>query len=77
MNNEYEFLKKQRYEYYNATGEIIDNELHEFVGDVVKRLNTQDINKRKLLKIKKNQDRQIAELKTKLAEKDNKLKKGE
>ena len=61
---------KKRYEYYKGTTEIMDNVLGEFVGDVVERLNTQDIHKRKLLKIKKNQEQQIEELKTKLAEKD-------
>ena len=35
MTNEYEFLKKQRYEYYKGTSEIVDNELDDFVDDVV------------------------------------------
>ena len=70
MSNEYEFLKKQRYEYYKGTSEIVDNELDDFVDDVVERLNTQDFNKNELLKVKQIQDEQIAELKTKLAEKD-------
>lgn len=70
MSNEYEFLKKQRYEYYKGTSEIVDNELDDFVDDVVERLNTQDFNKLELLKVKQIQDEQIAELKTKLAEKD-------
>ena len=70
MSNEYEFLKKLRYEYYKGTSEIVDNELDDFVDDVVERLNTQDFNKLELLKVKQIQDEQIAELKTKLAEKD-------
>ena len=56
-------FKKQRYEYYKGTKEIIDNELDEYVEDVVDRLNTQDYNKKELLKVKQNQDQQIAELK--------------
>lgn len=70
MSNKYKFLKKQRYEYYKGTSEIVDNELDDFVDDVVERLNTQDFNKLELLKVKQIQDEQIAELKTKLAEKD-------
>ena len=68
MSNKYKFLKKQRYEYYKGTSEIVDNELDDFVDDVVERLNTQDFNKLELLKVKQIQDEQIAELKTKLAE---------
>lgn len=34
MNNEYNFLKKQRYEYYKGTTEIMDNEVYEFVEDI-------------------------------------------
>ena len=70
MSKEYKFLKKQRYEYYKGTSGIVDNELDDFVDDVVERLNTQDFNKLELLKVKQIQDEQIAELKTKLAEKD-------
>ena len=66
MTNEYEFLKKQRYEYYKDTNKIVDNELDDFVDDVVERLNTQDFNKNELLKVKQIQDERIAELKEQL-----------
>ena len=66
MSNEYEFLKKQRYEYYKDTDKIVDNELDDFVDDVVERLNTQDFNKNELLKVKQIQDERISELKEQL-----------
>ena len=66
MNNEYDFLKKQRYEYYKDTGLIVDNEVDDFVRNVVERLNTQDFNKNELLKVKQIQDQRIAELKEQL-----------
>ena len=66
MTNEYEFLKKQRYEYYKDTNKIVDNELDDFVDDVVERLNTQDFNKLELLKVKQIQDERISELKEQL-----------
>lgn len=66
MTNEYEFLKKQRYEYYKDTNKIVDNELDDFVDDVVERLNTQDFNKRELLKVKQIQDQRIVELEEQL-----------
>ena len=66
MTNEYDFLKKLRYEYYKGTTEIMDNEVNELVEDVVDRLNTQDYNKNELLKIKQFQDQQIEKLKEKL-----------
>ena len=66
MSNEYEFLKKQRYEYYKDTNKIVDNELDDFVDDVVERLNTQDFNKLELLKVKQIQDERISELKEQL-----------
>lgn len=66
MGNEYEFIKKQRYEYYKDTNKIVDNELDDFVDDVVERLNTQYFNKLELLKVKQIQDQRIAELKEQL-----------
>ena len=66
MSNKYEFLKKQRYEYYKGTTEIMDNEANEFVEDVVERLNTQDFKKKELLKVKQIQDERIVELKEQL-----------
>ena len=66
MSNKYEFLKKQRYEYYKDTNKIVDNELDDFVDDVVERLNTQDFNKNELLKVKQIQDERILELKEQL-----------
>ena len=66
MSNKYEFLKKQRYEYYKDTNKIVDNELGAFVDDVVERLNTQDFNKLELLKVKQIQDERISELKEQL-----------
>lgn len=41
---------KRRYEYCAETKMIIDNELDNYVEDVVERLNTQDENKKDLLK---------------------------
>lgn len=61
-----QFLQKPRYEYYKGTTEVIDNELDNFVEDVVDRLNEQYFNKRDLLKVKQNQDEQIADLQYKL-----------
>ena len=61
-----QFLQKPRYEYYKGTTEVIDNELDNFVEDVVDRLNEQYFNKRDLLKVKQNQDEQIADLQHKL-----------
>ena len=75
MTNEYEFLKKQRYEYYKDTNKIVDNELDDFVDDVVERLNAQDFNKNELLKVKQIQDERIAELKEQLAEKQKQVEK--
>lgn len=66
--------EKERYEYYKGTTEIFDNELDDIVEDVVDILNTQDYNKRELLKVKQNQGQQLAELKKQLEEKDNKIK---
>ena len=60
--------EKERYEYYKGTTEIFDNELDNIVEEVVDRLNTQDYNKRELLKVKQNQDQQIAELQKQLKE---------
>lgn len=65
--------EKERYEYYKGTTEIFDNELDNIVEDVVDRLNTQDYNKRELLKVKQNQDQQIAELQKQLEEKDKEI----
>ena len=66
MNNEYDFLKKQRYEYYKGTTEIMDNEVDEFVEDVVDVLNQKSYNINELLKIKQFQAERIAELKEQL-----------
>lgn len=68
-----ELFKKQRYEYYKGTREILDNELDDFVEDIVERLNTQDFNKRELLKVNQIQDQQIADLEVKLAEKEKEI----
>ena len=70
-----QFLQKPRYEYYKGTTEVVDNELDNFVEDVVDRLNEQYFIKRDLLKVKENQDEQIADLqhKLKVAEKVTKL----
>ena len=66
MNNEYDFLKKQRYEYYKGTTEIVDNEVDELVEDVVDVLNHKSYNINELLKIKQSQAERIAELKEQL-----------
>ena len=63
MTNEYDFLKKQRYEYYKDTNKIVDNELDDFVDDVVERLNTQYYNILELVNIKQLQAERILELK--------------
>ena len=67
MNNEYDFLKKQRYEYYKGTTEIMDNEVDEFVEDVVDVLNQKSYNINELLKINQLQAERIEELKEQLA----------
>lgn len=59
-------LIEPRYEYYKGTTGVIDNELDTFVEDVVDRLNEQDFNKKELLKVKQNQDEQIADLQHRL-----------
>lgn len=73
MNNEYDFLKKQRYEYYKGTTEIVDNEVDEFVEDVVDVLNQKSYNINELLKIKQLQAERIAELQKQLGEKEKSL----
>lgn len=67
-------LIKLRYEYYKGTTEIVDNELDTFVDDAVDRLNEQDFNKKELLKVKQDQDKQIADLQHKLEEKEKEIK---
>lgn len=57
---------KPRYEYYKGTTTIVDNAVDEFVEDVVERLNTQDWNKRELLKVNQNQYEQIINLEEQL-----------
>ena len=59
-------LLKPRYEYYKGTTEVFDNELDNFVDDVVYRLNAQDFYKRRLLKEKQNQDEQVINLQHRL-----------
>ncbi len=59
-------LLKPRYEYYKGITEVVDNELGDFVDDVLLRLNIQDYNKKELLKVKWNQDEQITDLQHKL-----------
>lgn len=66
MNNEYDFLKKQRYKYYKGTKEIMDNELNKLVEDVVDVLNQKAYNINELLKIKQFQSERIAELEEQL-----------
>ena len=66
MSNEYEFLKKLRYEYYKGTNSIIDNEVDKLVEDVVDVLNQKDFNINELLKIKQIQAERIAELEEQL-----------
>ena len=60
------FLKKQRYEYYKGTTEIVDNEVDELVKDVVDVLNQKSYNINELLKIKQFQAERIAELEEQL-----------
>ena len=57
---------KPRYEYYKGTTNIVDNEVDEIVEDVVERLNTQDWNKRELLKVNQKQYEQIIDLEEQL-----------
>lgn len=64
-------MYKQRYEYYNGSTTIIDNELDTYVEDVVDRLNTQDFNKNELLKVKQRLESKVADLEAKLAEYQN------
>lgn len=66
MTNEYDFLKKQRYEYYKGTTEIMDNEVNELVEDVIDVLNQKAYNINELLKIKQFQAQRIAELEEQL-----------
>lgn len=73
MTNEYKFLKKQRYEYYKGTTEIMDNEVNELVEDVVDVLNQKAYNINELLKIKQFQAQRIAELEEQLAEKEKEI----
>lgn len=75
MTNEYKFLKKQRYEYYKGTTEIMDNEVNELVEDVVDVLNQKAYNINELLKIKQFQAQRIAELEEQLAEKNKEIEK--
>ena len=63
MSNKYDFLKKQRYEYYKDTSLIVDNEVDDFVRNVVERLNTQYYNILELVNIKQLQAERILELK--------------
>ena len=67
MSKAFDFLKKQRYEYYNGSTSIIDNEVDELVEDVCDRLNTQDFKKNELLKVKQRLESKIAELEHRLA----------
>lgn len=66
MNKEFNFLVKPRYEYYKGTTEIVDNELDNFVDDVVVRLNEQHSIIKELVEVKQNQDEKIADLQHKL-----------
>ena len=66
MTNEYDFLKKQRYEYYKDTSLIVDNEVDDFVRNVVETLNTQYYNILELVNIKQLQAERILELEKKL-----------
>ena len=67
-------MDKQRYEYYNGSTTIIDNELDTYVEDVVDRLNTQDFNKNELLKVKQRLESRVADLEAKLAESESKVR---
>ena len=66
MTNEYDFLKKQRYEYYKDTSLIVDNEVDDFVRNVLERLNTQYYNILELINIKQLQAERILELEKQL-----------
>ena len=66
MTNEYDFIKKQRYEYYKDTSLIVDNEVDDFVRNVVERLNTQYYNILELINIKQLQAERILELEKQL-----------
>lgn len=61
-----QFLQKPRYEYYKGTTEVVDNELDNFVEDVVLTLNVKDSNIKELVRIKNNQYEQIADLQHRL-----------
>jgi hypothetical protein len=67
-------LKKKRYEYYKGTNTIIDNEVDEYIEDVVDRLNFHDDANKELIKINELQSEKIADLKIKLEEKDKEIK---
>lgn len=56
-------MDKLRYEYLKGTSTIVDNEVDEFIDDVVEKLNTQHYSKLELLEVKQRQDKQIAKLK--------------
>ena len=62
MANEYDFIRKQRYEYYRDTSLIVDNEVDDFVRNVVETLNTQYYNILELVNIKQLQAERILEL---------------
>ena len=61
-----QFLQKPRYEYYKGTTEVIDNELDNFVEDIVLTLNVKDSNIKELVRINNNQYEQIIDLQHKL-----------
>ena len=67
------FLKKQRYEYYNGSTDIFDNETNELVEDVVGVLNQKDLNINDLLKKIIDLQKKGEELKQQLAEKDKEI----
>ena len=66
MSKEYDFLKKQRYEYYKGTTEIMDNEVNDLIEDVVDVLNQKDYSINELIKIHQHQAQRIAELEEQL-----------
>lgn len=66
MSKEYDFLKKQRYEYYKGTTEIMDNEVNDLIEDVVDVLNQKDCSINELIKIHQHQAQRIAELEEQL-----------
>lgn len=66
MSKEYDFLKKQRYEYYKGTTEIMDNEVNGLIEDVVDVLNQKDCSINELIKIHQHQAQRIAELEEQL-----------